>query len=112
MSFSDPPGITYIQLQHLSERKNITSDAKLIEHKNYTLLCIADANPPSKYIWDGHKTNGISNNALIDFPDVKRKNNGTYICTAMNEMQPTNGTVSAHENNSSVNINILCKYEM
>ena len=110
----------YLILLKLADSPTIQSipDHSIKTGDTLSITCrITSSNPaPSEYKWTkvGDNTFSQTGHALT-IPNIQRRHAGTYRCTAVNTMVPTNGSSQQGRDTEDVIVNIVdvqCMYQL
>ncbi|XP_036394428.1 B-cell receptor CD22 [Megalops cyprinoides] len=102
-----PPGVDYpcavqsitLAVEYSPKDTQVTVSSKDIREGNPIFLtCVSKGNPEPSYTWFKNGQDAFTNTANLNFPDVRSKDNGTYVCQAQN--------LRGIENSSAVTIDV------
>ena len=86
---------------------------KVIEGRSLSVTCtVTSANPQptsSQFTWQQVGGSLTQNKQILRINNIRRFQNGTYICTATNTMVPTHGQTVIGRGSSTVDVDVLCE---
>ena len=104
---------TNIIFSNLIDRPTIQPipDQKTIVGETLSLTCqVTAANPkPDMYTWTSVGDGNFSQTGpVLTIPSIQQRHAGTYRCTAVNTMIPTNGSSQQGTDTEDVVVDVLC----
>ncbi|XP_070550499.1 limbic system-associated membrane protein-like [Ptychodera flava] len=93
----------FVDVQYSPEIDHFNETIVVIEDRNFTIICSADANPLPNVTWK-NDTDCLSNGEMLTCVQVQRQQSGVYICEASNRFW--NGVTAA----SSKSFQLIVQY--
>ncbi len=82
---------------------NSSESVAIKEGSSLHITCSSEALPAASYLWTFNSSQIVGYQSLISFDSIRRNQNGSYVCTAIN--------AAGSRVSKALNITVYCEYE-